>query len=195
MQPLLQSLGNYGTFFARCFSCCTIIILVQFAPLSRMVLQVETVGKPMVGDCFASHSSSFVRNIDQSLLLNQSLRRFVVTNRFFGPYGWMFWTWMIVLGVFPLLEFIPTIRQSRLTMMLLSMVVIGFPIHNAYGYGGSATCNREADQHSVAIKLPFARDLRQKITCATECMVPTVKSVPTIKHGLQITVATLIKCR
>lgn len=74
---------------------------------------------------------SFVISISPYFSINP-YEGFVVTNRFFGPYGWMFWTWMIVLGVFPLLEFIPTIRQSRLTMMLLSMVVIGFHIHNAY---------------------------------------------------------------
>lgn len=67
---------------------------------------------------------------------------YIVLNRFFGPFSWMFWTWLIVLGILPFLELIPTIRRSRLTVMLLSMTAIGFQIHNASLFWW--ICHREA---------------------------------------------------
>jgi|JI9StandDraft_1071089.scaffolds.fasta_scaffold00073_37 hypothetical protein len=57
---------------------------------------------------------------------------FVATNKFFGPYSWMLYTWLIVLGILPLFELIPVIRRSRLTMSMLSLIAIIFHIHNAY---------------------------------------------------------------
>lgn len=75
--------------------------------------------------------ASFVLSISPYFSINP-YEGFVVTNRFFGPYSWMFWTWLIVLGVLPTPELIPAISRSRLTMMLLSLTVIGFHIHNAY---------------------------------------------------------------
>jgi hypothetical protein len=57
---------------------------------------------------------------------------FSVMNRFFGPHGWMLWTWLIALGVLPFLERISTVRRSRWTMLVLSLTAIGFHIHNAY---------------------------------------------------------------
>ncbi len=75
--------------------------------------------------------ASFVLSISPYFSVNK-FEGFVVMNRFFGPYGWIFWAWLIVLGVLPLLELIPAIRRSRLIMMSLSVTVIGFHIHNAY---------------------------------------------------------------
>lgn len=75
--------------------------------------------------------ASFVLSISPYFSINP-YEGFVVMNRFFGPYGWMFWAWLIVLGVLPLLELVTAIRRSRLTMMLLSLTVIGFHINNAY---------------------------------------------------------------
>lgn len=75
--------------------------------------------------------ASFLLSISPYFSINP-YEGFVVMNRFFGPYGWMLWTWLIVLGILPLLELIPAIRRSRLTMLLLSITAIGFHIHNAY---------------------------------------------------------------
>ena len=74
--------------------------------------------------------TSFVLSISPYFSINP-YEGFVVMNRFFGPYGWMFWTWLIALGILPLLELIPVMRRSRLTMVLLSLTAIGFHIHNA----------------------------------------------------------------
>lgn len=73
---------------------------------------------------------SFVLSISPYFSTNP-YEGFVVMNRFFGPYGWILWTWLVVLGLLPLLELIPAIRRSRLPM-LLSLAAIGFQIQNAY---------------------------------------------------------------
>ena len=75
--------------------------------------------------------ASFLLSISPYFSINP-YEVFVVTNRFFGPYGWVLWAWLIVLGVLPFLELIPAIRRSRWMMMLLSLTVIGVHIHNAY---------------------------------------------------------------
>lgn len=75
--------------------------------------------------------ASFLLSISSYFSINP-YEGFAVVNRFFGPNGWMHWTWLIVLGILPFFELIPAIRRSRTTMILLSLTAVGFHIHNAY---------------------------------------------------------------
>jgi hypothetical protein len=74
---------------------------------------------------------SFVVSIS-SYFSNNPFETFAAENRFFGPYAWALWAWLIVLGLLPFLEFVPTIHRWRLAIILLSLTAIGFHLHNEY---------------------------------------------------------------
>ncbi len=57
---------------------------------------------------------------------------FFVMNRFFGPYGWMQWAWLVVLGILPYAMLSKRIRSSRPLTCFLSATAICGHAHNAF---------------------------------------------------------------
>jgi hypothetical protein len=63
---------------------------------------------------------------------NNPYESFVLTNWYFGPYGWMQWTWLVATVGFPLIMHVPRLLSNTTTRRLIAiLVVIGY-IHNAY---------------------------------------------------------------
>ncbi len=57
---------------------------------------------------------------------------FIVTNLYFGPYGWMQWLWLSVLGILPMATLFRRVRQSRYVVLVLSCLAMLIHLHNAY---------------------------------------------------------------
>ena len=115
-------------------------VVFLFAPVSFLIHLPNLIARPRETSPSAARwwilallliPASFLLSISPYFSINP-YEGFVVMNRFFGPYSWTLWTWLVVLGILPLLELIPVVRRSRLTMKLLSLTAIGVQIHNAY---------------------------------------------------------------
>ena len=123
--------GLVDLFMHVCFLISPFALAMHANNLRRSLFQRECPRRSWTLLLLSCIPVSFVLSLTPYYSQNQ-YEGFHVMNRFFGPYGWLQWTWLLFLGLIPFAMLSKRIRSSMVLTSCIAVASILAHAHNAF---------------------------------------------------------------